>query len=297
MHIAIIPLPLVRLKNSVAQLSFHLANDFNNPATSRLFFKGLVLFTLVKVVGLISFSRTVMAYHEITLPRSLGGKMLLAPAFLANENIDIFYVAAILFLIVALVVKPNYFTTILFFWLTFNLYIINLPFANGADLVLFMLALWCIPISTWPRLVSEPASTIQKAVHNAGIILCQLQLVFIYLVSGWDKLISEMWRSGQAFDYIIHLDTLYNPVFAGAFDNPFLQLILSWTTILFELTFVILVWIERSRLLMLTAGVFFHLFIWIVISLPDFASVMIVSYIIFLKDKDYHQLRKLWAKR
>jgi hypothetical protein len=238
-----------------------------------------------------------MTYHNISLPGSLPGKIMLAPAFLANENIDAFYVAAILFFVVGLVVKPNYFTTVIFFWLTFNLYIINLPFANGADLVLFMLALWCIPISTWPRFVSETAAIIQRAGHNAGVILCKLQIVFIYFVSGWDKLLSETWRSGKAFDYITHLDTLYNPFFAGAFDNPFLQLILSWTTILFELAFVILVWIERSRLLILIAGVFFHLFIWIVISLPDFASVMIVSYIIFLKDTDYKQLRTLLSKR
>jgi hypothetical protein len=47
---------------------------------------------------------------------------------------------------------------------------------------------------------------------------------------------------------------------------------------------------------MLAAGVFFHLFIWVVMSLPDFAGIMIISYIIFLKDSDYLRFRS-WIRR
>lgn len=287
---------MVRLKNKVEQISLYLVKDFNNRTTTRLFFCGLVLLTLVKILTAWSFSRIVMSHHNISLPRSWFGKIILAPSFLANEHIDAFYGIAIVFLVVAFIVDLHYLTTIPFFWLTFNLYIINLPFANGADLVLFMLALWCILLPANPKFKSETGRIIQKASHNTGIILCQLQVVLIYFISGWDKLLSHTWRSGVAFDYIIHLDTMFNPFLFGVFDNPTTQLVLSWTTILFELAFVALVWIERSRILILAAGVFFHLFIWIVVSLPDFAMVMVVSYIVFLKDSDYVYVRRLFKR-
>jgi len=217
----------------------------------------------------------------------------MAPSFVANENVDVFFAIALVFLVISLLLKPSYITTSLFFWLVFNLYIVYLPFVSGADYIFFMLALWCVPMVTRPMFKSETGSTIQKACYNSGVILCKLQIVFIYLVSGWDKLNSEVWRSGQAFDYITHLGNMFNPMFSGVFDNPLLQLILSWITILFELAFVVLIWFRKTKIPMLIMGVLFHLFIWIVLSLPDFAAVMIVSYIIFLTDTEITGLRNL----
>ena len=83
---------------------------------------------------------------------------------------------------------------------------------------------------------------------------------------------------------------MFNPAFAGIFDNPAVQLILSWLTILFELAFAVLVWFKKTKIPMLVMGIVFHFFIWIVLSLPDFAAVMIVSYIIFLDDADLMRL-------
>ena len=243
-----------------------------------------------------SLSHKVLAHHSITLPGSWVGKILLAPSFFANYNVDAFFGVALIFLVIAFFSPIHYITTSFFFWLALNLYVVYLPFANGADLVLFMLALWCIPMSTQPKLKSETGIIVQKAVYNSAIVLCQLQVVFIYLVSGWDKLFSPTWQTGIAFDYIAHLNTMYNPFFVGVFDHPVLHLTLSWTTILFELAFVFLVWFEKTRLPILLTGVLFHLFIWIVLSLPDFASTMMLSYIIFLKDADYDRIRKFFKR-
>ena len=278
------------LKDSIGRAVRHIVVDFNNPLVVRIFFKALVLLTIVKILLLWSFSHAVLKYHDITLPRSLPGKFIMAPAFLANENVDVFFAVAIVLLVAALILRPSYFTTAFLFWLTFNLYVVYLPFANGSDLILFMLALWCIPMATIPQLKSEVGATLQKTCYNAGIILCRLQIVFIYLISGVDKLKSEVWRTGVAFDYVIHLSNMFNPAFAGIFDNPAVQLILSWLTILFELAFAVLVWFKKTKIPMLVMGIVFHFFIWIVLSLPDFAAVMIVSYIIFLDDADLMRL-------
>ena len=278
------------LGNSVHTTILDLVQDFKQPATARLFFRGLILLTFMKIIMLWSFSHSVMNHHNITLPGSWIGKAILAPAFLADSNVDIFFGFSLILLVFAFFARPHYVTTILFFWLTFNLYVVYLPFVNGADYVLFMLALWCIPMSTRPAFKSETASALQKACYNAALILAKLQIVFIYLVSGWDKLMSKSWRSGEAFDYITHLKILYDPFLSSALENPLLQFILSWATILFELVFAVLIWFDKTRIPILIVGLFFHLFIWIVMSLPDFASIMMVSYILFLKDTDYQRL-------
>jgi hypothetical protein len=247
------------------------------------------LLTLVKILVLWPFSHRVMNHHDITLPRSLFGKILLAPSFLANENVDIFFAIGVIFLAIVFFLRPHYIATVLFFWLTFNLYIVYLPFANGADLVLFVLAFWCIPLATRPAFPSPTGIVIQKTAYNTAFILAQLQVVLIYLVSGWDKLLSDGWKSGEAFDYVIHL-SLFNPAFEGMFENQVLQVIASWMTILFEIAFVFLVWFNKTRRPILIAGLIFHLFIWVVMNLPDFAVTMIVSYILFLRDADYDGL-------
>ena len=67
---------------------------------------------------------------------------------------------------------------------------------------------------------------------------------------------------------------------------------MSWMTIVFELIFIPLVFIERTRLPILFVGVLFHIIIWLMLGLPGFGWIMIVSYAIFLKDRDFDRLPK-----
>lgn len=284
-------MPLKLLGNRYNRIINYLTVEYNNPTVARLFFRSLVTFTLLKIAMVWPLSHKVMSHHSLSLPRSWVGKVVMAPAFLANYSIDLFFIAAVAFLLFTFIVRINYVITSIFFWITFNLYIVVLPFANGSDLVLFMLALWCIPQAIHPAFKSETGKILQITAFNLGMTLCQMMVISIYLVSGVDKIASEVWRSGVAFEYIINLKTLYNPLFAGLFENEVLQKLLSWITIVFELAFVALVWIERTRLPTLAAGIIFHLFIWFVLSLPDFALIMMISYIIFLKEKDLSRFR------
>lgn len=274
----------------------YLALDYNNPNSVRLFFKALVAFMILKIAAVWPLSHKVMNHHSLSLPRSWMGKVFLAPAFFANYNVDLFFIVVVGFLVAAFLLKSHYFVNAFFFWLSFNLYIVVLPFSTGADLVFFMLALWCIPMATHPIFTSDKGSALQKTVFNTSVVLCQLFVLFIYLVSGYDKLMSDVWRSGVAFEYITNLKSLYNPMFDLWLQNKFIQQMLSWTTIGFEFVFVIFIWIERTRLPMLAIGVIFHLFIWFVLSLPDFALIMMISYIIFLKDNDLSRFW-LWLTR
>ena len=275
---------------NVATIGNYFTEEFRQPRSALIFFKGLVLYTFVKILFIWNVSATFLQYHRISKPGSLLGKILLLPSFLAEMNVHVFYFATLVFVIVAFFVKPYYVIRFLFFYLTFNLYVINLPIANGSDIVLFMLSFWCILMGGSPSRSQNVKTDVQKVTFNLGLVLCQLQIINIYLISGLDKLFSKLWRSGDAFAFITHLDFYFNPILPGIFSSDPWNFVFSWATILFELLFVVLAWNKRTRLPIIVAGIFFNLFIWIVLSIPDFALLMMISFLIFLKDEDYQRL-------
>jgi hypothetical protein len=255
------------------------------PLSSTLFFKALVCFALVRLILVWNLGTVMLQYHSISLPQSILGKIALAPAFLANSHPLSFQCIAGALLLAILIAGPNYFVNLLFCWLVLNLVVVYLPFGNGADLILLMLSVWCIPLHH-NRVASPAANPIQVTLFNLGRLLCQWQVIFIYLSSGIDKIFSETWRTGEAFELIRHFDSLYNPTFPAIFQNPSWDIIFAWLTIIFELLFGVLVWNKRARRTVLMLGVLFHLIIWWMLSLPDFAVIMMLSLLVFLEDDD-----------
>jgi len=279
------------LQANIERISDYFTHDFRQPRTTDIFFRALVLYTFVKILFIWNVSATILQYHTISFPRSVFGKVLLLPAIFANTYLNAFYFGAVSFLILAFFLRANYIVRFLFFYLTFNLYVINLPLANGSDIVLFMLSLWCIPMGRYAPIKINDKWHLQKVLYNLALILCQIQIVNTYLISGLDKLLSETWRSGDAFTYIRHLDFFYNPVLPQGLENSSWNFILSWCTILFELSFVVLIWNRHTRIATIVVGVIFNLFIWLVLSIPDFALLMMISFLIFLKDEDFKALK------
>lgn len=213
------------------------------------------------------------------------------PAALAENHVDFFYGISLLFLVMAFTFRWNYLTAILFCWLVINLNRVNFSLNNGADSVLLLLSCWMIGMATIPKLSGEKLQAVQHTIFNFAVILAQVQVVLIYFVSGWDKIMTETWRSGEALAHLPHLDFMFNPIFKDFLSDRFTNATLAWMTIAFELAFVVWVWFNRTRLIILAIGVLFHLMIGVTLSLPDFAGVMIGSYLIFLKDSDYDYLR------
>ncbi len=256
-----------------------------------VFCKALVVFVVLKIGLIWSISEGLIALREFTPSPSFVVRILFSPAQWGSEHLSVFYWLCLVFLTVVLFLRWNYVIGIIFFLLVINLYRLNVSISNGSDYVLIMLAFWSIGMSTWSAINNKYWNAMMILVFNATVLLCQLQIVFIYLVSGWDKLTSQVWRSGDAMNYIAHLDFFYNQRF-DMLDNHYVNLTLSWITIVFELAFVILIWFKRTRLILLIIGITFHFIIWVMLTLPDFALIMMISYLIFLKDSDYNLIQK-----
>jgi len=232
----------------------------------------------------------VLQYHALESDDSLVKAFLMLPSILAQHYPALFLGISLAFLCVAFFLSWNYITAVLFLLLIINLNRIQFLMSNGGDSVVLMLAVWMIGMVDNPA-KEERSRVVRYFIFNVAVLLCQVQVVLIYFVSGWDKVSSVVWRTGEAFAYIPHLDFMFNQGFTEFLSDSVTNAILSWMTIAFELTFVIAVWFGKTRLWVLAIGTVFHVMIAITLSIPDFAAVMIVSYLIFLKDSDYTRLR------
>lgn len=115
-----------------------------------------------------------------------------------------------------------------------------------------------------------------------GQRLVQIQIAYVYASTVLSKASSGRWLSGKAL-----YDVLASPVFA---EWPrwigFWPLIyaLTWGTLLFEIGFPTLVWFRKLRPWVLLAGIGFHVGIDVLMIIPMFSWIMIVSYGAFLDD-------------
>lgn len=260
------------------------------PLAAWFFLKAIFFLALIKLISIWIVADVVFAEYSKQTPESWYSRIIMLGSELAASNIDLFLALFAAFLVFALIVRPDYRINLAFFWFELNYLRVLHPLANGSDFVMLALALFAIPLVPRQGHTSAYLQIISNGVFNCFRILIQIQVLSIYLVSGWDKLISEVWRSGNAFEYISNLELVFNPVFAPLFQSATMQLVMSWITIGFELLFIPLVLIERTRLPILAIGAVFHLVIWLMLGLPGFGWVMIISYTIFLRDRDFNRL-------
>jgi hypothetical protein len=157
-----------------------------------------------------------------------------------------------------------------------------------------MLSVWAVFLVPRRILASPYASTLQVTLYNVARLCCMLQFVFLYAASGIDKLKSGLWTTGSAFAYIGKLEGLVNPAFVDLLANPYTNMALAWVTIGLELAFGILVWFRTWQPVMIFSAIMFHLGIWWMLDLPDFALTMIVSVLIFIRDDQYLRMFRPW---
>ncbi len=279
-----------------------LATRLTSPVLERrpviIFCKTLSLYVIVKVLLTWSVVSDIAAFHRFSQPKALWSWIVFGPAVWGSNHINGFLVAIVAIAIIALLVQPNYFIAGILAWLSFSFYRLIFPIANGSDQILLTLLFAAVPLSLWPRVENEKGSLVQDSVYNTTLLLSKLYIASIYLISGLDKLTSEAWRSGDAFTYIAQLDFIVNPGLASMIpESEGGTFVISWVTILFELSFPVLIWFGRTRLWACLVGVVFHLVIGVFLSLPDFAGIMVVSYLLFFSDSDYRKLFGLFKRK
>ncbi|HEU5289929.1 MAG TPA: HTTM domain-containing protein [Cyclobacteriaceae bacterium] len=176
--------------------------------------------------------------------------------------------------------KVNYFTAFLIFASSFVVSKATNVIANGSDLVLNLFLFLSFFLTARPGIKRFQQE--QLVIQNFAFLVCVIQVVVIYLISGLDKLTSQAWRSGDAIFSIVNLEFFFNPLISVSLSET-TCLLIAWIVILFELSFAILIWFKKTQDFLLAFGVLFHIGIAILLSLPDFGILMILLYSLFIQ--------------
>jgi hypothetical protein len=113
--------------------------------------------------------------------------------------------------------------------------------------------------------------------------LMQIQLSVVYLSTVWEKLQGSRWRDGTAVSYALRIgDVGRFPTPAFLADSVVLSELMTYGTLLLELSLAIFVWNRALRPWVLALGVSLHLSIEFTMVVGFFSVLMLTTYLTFL---------------
>lgn len=118
--------------------------------------------------------------------------------------------------------------------------------------------------------------------------LIQLQLAFIYFVSGWVKFYSPQWDNGTVLQYVLVHPEYSRWDFSQLLIYPFFLYCLNaiaFSIKWWELLFPILLIHRKTRFLCLSVGVTFHLGLFAFMNLRWFSWIMLTCYLAFIPNR------------
>lgn len=122
--------------------------------------------------------------------------------------------------------------------------------------------------------------------NNMAFRLMQIQICIIYMYTGFEKLKGQSWWDGTALWTVLGNPQMVVTDFSFIRNFPLLIGVLTFSTILLEVYWPILVWSKKYKNYILLAGLFFHTGIAVSMQLYQFSAVMVGTYLFFV-DKEF----------
>lgn len=119
--------------------------------------------------------------------------------------------------------------------------------------------------------------------------LIQIQICLIYLVTGVLKANGATWLNGTALHYILH-NAEQRRFTLGLTDYPLVLNAFTYLALMVELSLPFLLWFRSSRAFAIMLGIGLHGAILLMINIPVFGELMIVSYLTFLTAPELQSL-------
>ena len=162
---------------------------------------------------------------------------------------------------------------------------------DGSDIVFRLVPFW-LALTNCGDLYSVDATT-RKArgeqVTGSGpalpVRLLELQIGWIYLMTGLEKTAGTLWRDGTATFYALQLEHTFGRSWVYPLaTNMIVVHLMSWGTLAVELLFVPLTMIpsRRTRLIAVVGGAFLHGGILTMMNVGNFPVIMLSALILFL---------------
>ncbi len=113
--------------------------------------------------------------------------------------------------------------------------------------------------------------------------LIQIQLSVVYFATLWGKLQGDLWRDGTAVSYALRVGDIHRfPTPSFVTDSVVLTELMTFGTLLLELSLAIFIWNRALRPWVLAFGVLLHLSIGLSIMVGFFSMLMLTTYLAFV---------------
>jgi hypothetical protein len=124
--------------------------------------------------------------------------------------------------------------------------------------------------------------------------LIQIQLSVVYLWTVWHKLKGDLWVDGTAIYYATRLQNMTNFPVPILLDNIFLIKIMTWSALALEFSLGTLVWFKEFRKPLIAMGLFFHLGIEYMMSIPFFELIMMALLLTYYTPEEMRAFANRW---
>ncbi|MDJ0382495.1 HTTM domain-containing protein [Streptomyces sp. G-G2] len=154
-----------------------------------------------------------------------------------------------------------------------------------------------IPAGRRTRHFSHVRRTLTTVLHNCGMFVIAAQVCFLYGSAGLYKVQGGSWGNGTALHYVLNLD-LFRPwpaVSLMADAHPVPMAVAGYLTVLLQVAFPFVLF-GRLKYPVLTVLLGMHLGIAVLLGLPLFSGAMIIADAVFLPDRFYRSLGRLWRR-
>jgi hypothetical protein len=162
---------------------------------------------------------------------------------------------------------------------------------DGSDIVFRLVPLW-LAVTNCADLYSVDAAIRRgrgEVVTGHGpalpVRLLELQVGWIYLMTGLEKLAGTLWKNGTATFFALQLEHTFGRGYAYLVaTNPLVVHAMTWGTLVVELVFLPLAMVpfRLTRLLAVAGGVMLHGGILTLMNVGNFPIIMLSTLILFL---------------
>jgi len=146
----------------------------------------------------------------------------------------------------------------------------------------------------WNTARPDLADSSPRTVPQLAYILpLGITMGLLYLDSGIHKLSSEFWRNGMGAWLPSTMPYYMSPLdMSFLLDHPFLEMLIGYSVIAFQLVFLFLYWHRWFRVPLLILGMSFHVGIIISLNVYPFGFGMLVNYLLLVPAAFWNQMEK-----
>ncbi len=187
-------------------------------------------------------------------------------------------------------------TSVLFYIFTWSLYSRDPFLLDGGDNLLYLLAFYLMftecglhfSLDASNRRADWRPNPKRALVSNFAVAAIVCQLCILYLTSATSKIQGAMWQNGTALYYILRTAEFNLSKSAHYFyDSDYVVTVLTWSTVLFQLSWPFLVWFKKPRPFLFLGAALLHASIGYYMGLVWFSGVMITAELIIFSDMEY----------